>query len=123
MTPMFFLMGVFQCGWCRSQKGRVGWQCGPCGSLARALGKEMHGIWADLALCSLSLQGSLEMRSVLGKHKESTYPVREGFLEYVARGEAGRELQAEETIYQRERGKQSRMSEMELGEEWIVQGL
>lgn len=76
-----------------------------------------HGIWADLALCSLSLQGSLEMRSVLGKHKESTNPVREGCLENVAIGEARRVFQAEEITSQRERGKQSRMSGMELGEE------
>ena len=52
-----------------------------------------------MALCSLSLQGSPEMRSVLGKHRESTSPVWEGFLECVARAEARREFQEEETTY------------------------
>lgn len=56
-------------------------------------------IWADMALHSLSLQGSPEMRSVLGKHRESTNPVRKGFLECVARAEARREYQEEQTTY------------------------
>lgn len=93
----------------------------PPGALSQEILQVQHGIWADMAMCSLSLQGSPEMKSVLGKHRESTNPVREGFLEYVVRAEARREFHAEETTYEREGSKQSRLFGMELGEEWIVQ--
>lgn len=44
------------------------------------------------------------MRSVLGKHRESTDLIREGFLEYAAGAVAKREFQAQGTTYWREGG-------------------
>lgn len=54
---------------------------------------------------------------MLGRHRESTDPVRKGFLEYAAGAESRREFQAEGTTYQREGTKQSRLSGMEWGKE------
>lgn len=57
---------------------------------------------------------------MIGKHRESTNPVGEGFLEYAAGAEAQRELQAEGTAYRREGTKQSWLPGMEWGQGWIV---